>query len=113
MSYGGYRYYLIFIDDDSRYTWLFPLVNKSETFNYFCKFKNAIEKQFGADIELLQSDGGSEYVDKTFASFLQNHGIQYRISCPHTLQQNDVEERKHRHIVEIGLSLLHQAVMAR
>lgn len=53
LCYGHYCYYLIFIDDDSRYSWLFPLVNKSETFDYFCKFKSVVEKQFGTDINLF------------------------------------------------------------
>jgi hypothetical protein len=33
------------------------------------------------------------------------------LSCPHTHQQNGLVERKHRHIVDIGLSLLAQAQM--
>lgn len=33
-------------------------------------------------------------------------GIFYRLSCPHTHQQNGAVERKHRHLVETGLALL-------
>ena len=33
----------------------------------------------------------------------------HKISCPHTPQQNGLAERKHRHIVEVGLSLLAEA----
>ncbi|KAG8500677.1 hypothetical protein CXB51_002847 [Gossypium anomalum] len=38
-----------------------------------------------------------------------NQGIIHRVSCPHTSEQNGVAERKHRHIVETGLTLLAQA----
>lgn len=36
-------------------------------------------------------------------------GIQHRLICPHTHHQNVVVERKHRHIIELGLTLLHHA----
>lgn len=33
------------------------------------------------------------------------------MSCPYPHQQNDATERKHRHVVEVGLTLLAQASM--
>ena len=41
--------------------------------------------------------------------FFQNIGIINRLPCPHTHQQNGAIERKHRHIIEIGLALLAQS----
>lgn len=38
-------------------------------------------------------------------------GIAHHVSCPHTHQQNGSAEHKHRHIVEVGLSLLAHASM--
>lgn len=52
---------------------------------------------------------GGEF--KAFQSFLQKEGIQARFSCPYTHHQNGVVERKHRHLVETGLTLLAQAKM--
>ena len=40
-----------------------------------------------------------------------SHGIIRRNSCPHTHEQNRVMERKHRHIVENGLTLLAKSPM--
>ena len=42
-------------------------------------------------------------------SFLSEHGITQCSSCPYTPEQNGCTERKHRHIVETGLSLLHHS----
>jgi hypothetical protein len=43
-------------------------------------------------------------------SFFSQIGIIHHVSCPHAHQQNAVIERKHRHIVEVGLlSLLAHA----
>ncbi|RVW67847.1 Retrovirus-related Pol polyprotein from transposon RE1 [Vitis vinifera] len=46
-----------------------------------------------------------------FQLFLSSNGIQHRRTCPHTPQQNGVAERKHRHVVEMGLSLLAQSLL--
>jgi hypothetical protein len=48
-------------------------------------------------------------VSITTSNFFQKLGISHRVSCPHTHQQNGVAERKHRHIVETGLTLLAHA----
>ena len=56
---------------------------------------------------MLQSDWGGEY--RVFIDFLNQNGIIFRHSCPYTHHQNGSMERKHRHIVELGLTLLAQA----
>ena len=57
----------------------------------------------------MQSDWGGEY--ERLNSFFQKIGISHRVSCPHAHQQNGAVERKHRHIVEVGLALLANASM--
>jgi hypothetical protein len=44
-------------------------------------------------------------------TFFQNIGILHHVSCPHAHQQNGAAERKHQHIVEVGLTLFVQASM--
>jgi hypothetical protein len=51
-----------------------------------------------------QSDWGGEY--QRLNTYLKFVGIHYHVSCPHNHQQNGVTERKHRHVVEVGLALL-------
>jgi hypothetical protein len=103
---SGCRYHVIFVDDFSRYTWLYPLHAKSEVFATFVKFKTLAENQFPFHIKKMQSDGGGEYTSSQFQSFLTQHGIIHRKTCPHTSQQNGVAERKLRHILETGLTML-------
>jgi GAG-pre-integrase domain len=45
-SYNDYRYFVIFIDDYSRTTWLYLMKNKSEAFSHFQSFLNLVETQF-------------------------------------------------------------------
>lgn len=108
-SVSGYKYYVIFIDDFSRFSWIYPLYAKSEVFDQFVKFKLMVENQFSTTIKQLQSDGGGEYNSLQFQSFLTKSGIIHRKSCPHTSQQNGLAERKLRHILETGLTLLAHA----
>jgi hypothetical protein len=108
-SMSGCRFYVIFVDDFSSFTWLYPLINKSEVFTYFVKFKLFVEKQFSTSIKQLQTDNGGEYTSTQFKTFLGQNGIFQRLTCPHTSQQNGIAERKHRHIVEMGLTLLAQS----
>jgi histone deacetylase 1/2 len=50
-------------------------------------------------------------VSKKLNTFFRKVGISHLVSCPHAHQQNGAAERKHRHIVEVGLSLLAHSSM--
>ena len=106
-SKDGYKYYISFIDDFTRYSWIFPLTLKSEVLDTFKQYKLFVEKQFSRSIKTIQSNMGGEFRD--FGSFLQQQGIHIKFSCPHTHYQNGLVEMKHMHIVELGLTLLAQA----
>lgn len=106
-STNGFLYYITFVDAFSKYTWIYLLKNKSETFSIFQQFKAMVELKFNAKIKNLQTDWGGEF--RPFAPFLAKLGINHRLICPHTHHQNGVVERKHRHIVESGLTLLKHA----
>jgi histone deacetylase 1/2 len=108
-SVGKYTYYVSFIDDFSKYVWIYLLKKKSEVFEVFHRFQSLVERQFDTKILAMQSDWGGEY--EKLNSFFQNIGIEHHVSCPHTHQQNGSAERKHRHIVEVGLALLAHASM--
>jgi len=75
---------------------------------FFCNL-NLVENQFSCSIKQFQCDGGGEYMSTQFKKKLVTHGILHHISCPHTPQQNGVAECKHRHIMEMRLSLLAQS----
>jgi hypothetical protein len=98
-----------FIDDFSKFTWIFLLRHKSEVFQHFHDFQHLVERLFNRKIVAMQTDWGGEY--QRLNSFFQRIGITHHVSCPHAHQQNGSAERKHRHIVEVGLSLLAHAAM--
>ena len=83
------------------------MVTKSGVSKKFPHFKRFVETRFQKSIKTLYSDNGGEFI--TLKSYLLLHGITHYTTAPHTLQQNGVSERRHRHLVEIGLTLLHDA----
>jgi hypothetical protein len=52
----------------------------------------------------MQTDWGGQY--KNLNSFFRQLGISHLVSCSHAHQQNGAAERKHRNMMEVGLSLL-------
>ena len=84
--------------------WIFPLSSKSDALTLFAKFKIFIEKHLQKSIKTVQTEWGGEF--RSFSSLLNNSGIHFRHPYPHIHHQNGMIERKHRHIVDIGLTLL-------
>lgn len=84
-SNNGKRYYVCFIDDFSKFYWLFPLAAKSEVTSTFLLFQKHVEKLFDQKIKAIQSNWGGEF--RYLNPILVKQGISHRISCPHTHQQ--------------------------
>ena len=85
----------------------FPFLKKNDALPIFIQFQKYVEQYFNLKIKSIQSDWGREF--RSLSKFFENCGISHCLSCPHTHQQNDAIERKHRHIVETGLALLYHA----
>jgi len=106
LSSDGFRYFVIFTDAHTKFIWFYPMVAKSDVFNIFHQFQALIERQFSLKIKSIQTDWGGEY--RKLNMYFKTIGIHHRVICPHTHEQNGMVERRHRHIVEIGLTLLGQ-----
>ena len=108
-SVGGTRFYVIFVDEFTRFTWFYPIRNKSQVLSCFVSFSNTMQNLLNHKIKILRTDCGGEYASNEFHSFCISHGITHQYTCPHTSQQNGLAERKHRHIVDIALTLISQS----
>jgi histone deacetylase 1/2 len=108
-SINKHSYYVSFIDDFSKFTWIYLLKKRSDVYQVFLNFQQLVEQKFGRKIITMQTDWGGEY--EKLHSFFQKVGITHHVSCAHAHKQNGSAERKHRHIVEVGLALLANASM--
>ena len=70
----GSKYFVIFVDDFSQYTWIYLLHHRFELVSIYQTFHKMIETQFNHTIKVFRSDNAQEYNDKSFLSFLDSHG---------------------------------------
>ena len=110
---SGAKWFVSFIDDCTRVTWLFLMKDKSEVFHLFVKFYRMIQTQFESPIKRLRSDNGREYVNQNLSKFLEENGVVHELTCVDTPQQNGVAERKNRHLLEVTRALLFQTSVPR
>jgi hypothetical protein len=101
------RFFLIFVDYFSRFTWIYFLRKKSEVFQHLKDFKALVETQFGKDIKFLRTDYRGEYVNHEINNIFHEAGIQLQHIVPYTPQQNGVVERKNRSLKEMAYCMLH------
>jgi transposase InsO family protein len=105
----GLRYWLLFIDDYSRYFWIYLFLKESETFEAFTQFKAMIEKQFDKSILCLHNNKGGEFIGIKWDAFFAQHGIRRKHTVKASAQQNGVAERLNRTLEELLVAMLNGA----
>ncbi|GKC62046.1 zinc finger, CCHC-type containing protein [Tanacetum coccineum] len=93
-SLGNKKYFMTFIDDDSRFSYVYLLHTKDEALDKFKVFKTEVELQQGSLIKRFRTDRGGEYMETLY---FQSVGIIHETTSPYTPQQNGIYERKNRH----------------
>ena len=85
-SLGKSLYYVSFIDDFSRRTWVYFLRHKSEVFSKFKEFKALVKNQANKKIKVLRIDNGGEFFLREFEQFCKQCGIVKQKTTPYTPQ---------------------------
>ncbi|GKC33258.1 zinc finger, CCHC-type containing protein [Tanacetum coccineum] len=102
-SLGNKKYVITFIDDASRFCYVYLLHAKDEALDKFRIYKTEVELQQNDLVKTLRTDRGGEYYDPIF---FQSVGIIHETTAPYTPQQNGVAERKNRALKEMVNSML-------
>ncbi|KAJ9535999.1 hypothetical protein OSB04_un000841 [Centaurea solstitialis] len=103
---GGYRYFITFTDDFSRYGYVYLIRYKSEAFEKFKEFQSEVQNQLDRKIKFLRSDRGGEYLSLEFDSHLRECGIVSQLTPPYTPQMNGVSERRNRTLLDMVRSMM-------
>ena len=74
-SMGNSVYYVSFIDDFSRNTWIYFLRKKYEAFDIFEEFQALVENQTEKKIKVLRIENGGEFCKKEFEEFCKKCDI--------------------------------------
>ena len=103
-----FKYFVTFVYDFSRVTWLYLMKIRSELFSHFTAFCTKIKTQFHIPVQILRSDNVKEYLFEPFQSFMLQHGILHQTSCTDTPSQNGIAKRNNRNLLETARALLFQ-----
>jgi transposase InsO family protein len=83
VSLSGCKYYVTFIDDHSKKSWIYFLKTKGEVFKRFQEFRGLVENLTRKNIKVLLSDNGGEYTSTKFAEFCVEKGIRRQLTVPY------------------------------
>ena len=102
---GGNKYFITFIDDSTKYCYVYLLKSKDEALEKFILYKNEVENQLNKKIKVIRSDRGGEY-EAPIGEFCAQHGIIHEVTAPYSPQSNGVAERKNRTLKEMMNAML-------
>ena len=108
-SLSGAEYFLTFIDDKTRFVWVYVLKRKDQVFERSLEWKPLAEKSTGRKLKILRTDNGGEYISSEFKQYLKSEGVRHELTVPKTPEQNGVAERMNRTLVEMVRSMLADA----
>jgi transposase InsO family protein len=108
---GGRHYFLLLVDDATRYMWVVLLVAKIEAAGAIKCIQVAAEKECGCRLKVLRTDNGGEFTMAEFTASCADEGVTRHFSAPYIPQQNDVMERRNKMVMAMTQALLKQPGM--
>ncbi|CAI7848974.1 unnamed protein product [Closterium sp. NIES-54] len=110
------RYFLLVVDDFSRYTTIFPLRSKGEVTEVLIDWirgtRRQLSERFGSDLPVprLHSDRGGEFSFDLLRAFCRAEGIRQTFTLPASPQQNGIAERHIGMVMDVArTSMIHAA----
>jgi hypothetical protein len=106
MTRGGKKFYITFIDDLSRYSYVYLLRSKDEAEEKFKIYKAEVENKLNVKIKRLRTDRGGEYDSNSLSEFCEQNGIVHEVTPPYSPESNGIAERKNRTLKEMMNAML-------
>ncbi|WVZ73170.1 hypothetical protein U9M48_021514 [Paspalum notatum var. saurae] len=105
-THGGRRYFLLLVDDSSRFMWLRLLTAKDQAAEAIKEIKARAEMETGKKLRVLRIDRGGEFNSEEFARYCAGEGVGRHLTAPYSPQQNGVVERRSQTVVGMARSML-------
>ncbi|KAL6621206.1 hypothetical protein ACP70R_033638 [Stipagrostis hirtigluma subsp. patula] len=105
---GGRRYFLLLVDDHSRYMWVVLMSGKGDAAASVRRIQATAEAECGRKLRTIRTDNGGEFTSTEFARHCEDSGVQRQFTVPYSPQQNGVVERRNQTVVAMARALLKQ-----
>jgi hypothetical protein len=92
-GYGGYHYFVLFIDNYTRFILIFFLKQCSDALKAFVEYCSAVEKFLGVSIVFLRINNALKYIHSQFDDYCKANGISFEKIVPDVSPQNGVSEQ--------------------
>jgi hypothetical protein len=110
---AGNVYFLLLVDDMSRYMWLTLLRLTADAPAAIMAFQARVERETSKKLKVLHTDNGGEFTSVQFGEYCAGEGIQRHFSAPYSPQQNGIVERRNQMVVNTARSILRARGMPR
>ncbi|GJR57584.1 ribonuclease H-like domain-containing protein [Tanacetum coccineum] len=98
-------YCLVVTDDFCRFSWVFFLASKDETWEILKTFITGIENLIDLRVKVIRCDNRTEFKNRVMNQFCEMKGIKREFSVARTPQQNRVAEKKNRTLIEAARTI--------
>ncbi|GJT13411.1 putative ribonuclease H-like domain-containing protein [Tanacetum coccineum] len=105
------KYCLVVTDDCSKFSWVFFLAYKDETYDMLHDLIVGLENRLRHKVKTIRCDHGTEFKNQLMNEFCAKKGIKREYSIARTPQQNGVAERKNRTLIEAARTMLADSLL--
>jgi hypothetical protein len=105
-THGGKRYFLLLVDDKTRYMWLVLLSRKDEAPTAIKRWQAGVEVETDPKLRVLRTDRGGEFTSTEFGEYCADPGMRRHLTEPYLPQQNGVIEQHNQSVVRTARCLL-------
>ncbi|GJU78617.1 putative RNA-directed DNA polymerase [Tanacetum coccineum] len=105
------KYCLVVTDDCSKFSWVFFLAYKDETYDMLHDLIVGLENKLRHKVKTIRCDHGTEFKNHLMNEFCAKKGIKREYSIARTPQQNGVAERKNRTLIEAARTMLADSLL--
>nr|GFC29269.1 putative ribonuclease H-like domain-containing protein [Tanacetum cinerariifolium] len=104
-------YCLVITDDHSRFSWVFFLATKDETASILKTFIVGLKNLLSLKVKIIRCDNVTEFKNADLNQLCGLKGIKREFSVPRTPQQNGIDKRKNRTLIEAARTMLADSLL--